>query len=1643
MPPEDTLLRQPSREVYGFGQDRLIQFVENSPNPIFALDAERLVRAWNPACESTFLYSREEILGETIELILVEEEKQSFLAKLAEVFSSGRTYNDEEIEFQRKDGAVRFMVTRLYPLIDHSGNPELCIVANTDITNRRQYQETLKREFEELRVLHNVAIACAEAKNEDELIDQVTEIIGKTVFPDNFGILFVDEAQKIIYRHRSYREQFSEAVDVMQLDEGICGKVIRLGCAMRVDDVSLEPAYFEVDPRTRSELCVPMKTGDRIIGVVNAESARLQGFDENDERLLTILAGQLAGTIERLRVEMAERQRVQELQAITRISQEVTSLLDLQSVLDLIVRYAAEISCSDASGLFLLQPDGSLKLSAAFGVSDPFIRAINLNGVSRNGSALGNAIQLGRPYQIPNINEDPTYEMKEIADLEGIHAILALPMLRGKKMIGGIVLWNRQPRTFSREEEQFIHALANQSVNAVENARIFEAERAQRKLAEVMRDTGAALSTFLDLDILLDNILLQLEHLIPYDAANVMFLEGKQFRVARARGYENLDSDFPRIIENLTLDIQSASNLAHLVETQQPYIVADVRRETEWVWLTPYYPIRSWIGAPILIQGEVTAIFSLDKFEPDYYQAEHAERLAIFAGQVGLALHNARLFEETQSRLREVTLLSKVIELTASATDIETALSNICHQIALFFDSPQVIFFLLDKNQAHCKVMACYPILNSGCDHQVFSLEGLDPAAFLASEARAQPLTQISSGENSCTALQEVLKARGMSNAILVPVRISGLYAAILCIESVNQVKFSQAEQDLIQDIVNQISQSLERMELFNAIQDQASRMAELAIVSRELNRPLTVQEVVRGIGEGAMTLGKADHAAFFLVDENKVTSCPWSTGLSEEWVLSAQEQFHLQPGSNIFQSFDPVLIPDLQMGSEDQFLHIPGPIRDFKSIGIWPLIYEGVVVAGIALCYDNAYQWSNAQLETLLAFTRQAAIALQNTRLFNETRRRALHQEILNKIIAEAARAPHLKDLVETVLDLTMDAINVHQGGLWVSGYKALRNIPESLGLTETKMAKRRGAGTAGTLAVPDWQQIEPGDPLFRWAELLSAHQIRATLSVPVLSGGNRIGGLSLASSEPRAWLGEEIRLIEAVGKQIGAAAERLELIGKTQEQARQMQLIIDTVPEGVLLLDAQKRIVQVNPAAKTYLSSLLENPDLSKPLTHLAGQPIQDLFAQTAETSWRELQTEREPTLIFEIAVRPLEVMTFNAGWVLVLRDVTSERAALAHTQMQERLATVGQLAAGIAHDFNNIMAAIMVYTDLLAIEPELNENNREQIRIIQQQVQRATSLIRQILDFSRRSVMEPSPLDLLPFIKELDKLLGRTLPENIILRLSYQPGVYMIKADPTRLQQIFMNLALNARDAMPLGGVLQFALNRVNIQERERPPLLDLTPGSWIQLSISDTGVGIPENILPHIFDPFYTTKPTGKGTGLGLAQVYGIVKQHGGCIDVESVLGEGTTFRLFFPEFYTSIEARESQDLSSKLIGEGERILIVEDDPTTREALQTLLESRNYQVAVSENGLDALQVFESVDQSIDLVISDMVMPGMGGLTLYYALRDRYKDVKILFITGHPLDMESQSLLEESHIEWLQKPFNVQEFIQTIQKLLNSPA
>jgi two-component system cell cycle sensor histidine kinase/response regulator CckA len=374
------------------------------------------------------------------------------------------------------------------------------------------------------------------------------------------------------------------------------------------------------------------------------------------------------------------------------------------------------------------------------------------------------------------------------------------------------------------------------------------------------------------------------------------------------------------------------------------------------------------------------------------------------------------------------------------------------------------------------------------------------------------------------------------------------------------------------------------------------------------------------------------------------------------------------------------------------------------------------------------------------------------------------------------------------------------------------------------------------------------------------------------------------------------------------------------------------------------------------------------------------------------------------------------------------------------QERLAAVGQLAAGIAHEFNNIMASIILGSDVMLSASVLQPQDRERLVTIRRQGRRAANLTQQILDFGRRAVLRRQDLDLLPFMERLKSLLQNTLSESINIHLSCEAEEgTLVDVDPARLQQAIMNLALNAQEAMPKGGDLDLTVTRLCLEPGEPPPKPGLQPGEWVRLTVTDTGSGIPPDVLPHIFEPFFTTKAP-FGSGLGLSQTYGIVKQHEGHIDVRSKVNEGTTFVIYLPALPVSRPHALALETTRIPRGNGETILVVEDGPYIRKAIADSLDMLNYRALAAGSGREALALLEQHGDEIALVLSELVMPLTEDITLCQALKERYPVIGILILTNYPPEAGGEDLVSANVVGWVQKPVSLERLAQTVARALN---
>jgi two-component system, cell cycle sensor histidine kinase and response regulator CckA len=510
--------------------------------------------------------------------------------------------------------------------------------------------------------------------------------------------------------------------------------------------------------------------------------------------------------------------------------------------------------------------------------------------------------------------------------------------------------------------------------------------------------------------------------------------------------------------------------------------------------------------------------------------------------------------------------------------------------------------------------------------------------------------------------------------------------------------------------------------------------------------------------------------------------------------------------------------------------------------------------------------------------------------------------------------------------------------------------------------------------------------------------------------------------------------------------------------ESEARFRALVETTSDWVWETDANGRFTYCSPLCETIYGY---RPD------ELVGQPLFDLLMHPEEIAegWAlfnqcveagqgfhniERRSLTKDNRVIHIEFSGMPVVTEDGqvtGFRGIDRDITqrkkieTERRELeAQYRQSQKLEALGTLAGGIAHDLNNVLTPIMGGAQLSLLKLDPNHPIYDNLKTIEAGVQRAADLIHQILAFSRKQVMTTHPLNLTNLIKDFAVMLRRLIREDIHLTFALDDGLGIIEADKNQMEQILINLVVNAMDAVAEGGqiIIQTA-NQVISKHKTLHTDRRLFPGPYVVLSVSDNGSGMEPATIGRIFDPFFTTKENGRGTGLGLSTVYGIVKQHGGEIRVESAPGKGTRFDIFFRRTENRVATGESNE-SQTVSGGRETILLVEDNADVREVARTSLKHYGYRVIEAANGTEAIQVFKELEGRIDLLFTDVVMPAMGGQTLAESLRIQKPGLPVLFMSGHPFNVNTKKLAALEGNDFIQKPFKPLDLAQKIRRMLD---
>jgi len=392
---------------------------------------------------------------------------------------------------------------------------------------------------------------------------------------------------------------------------------------------------------------------------------------------------------------------------------------------------------------------------------------------------------------------------------------------------------------------------------------------------------------------------------------------------------------------------------------------------------------------------------------------------------------------------------------------------------------------------------------------------------------------------------------------------------------------------------------------------------------------------------------------------------------------------------------------------------------------------------------------------------------------------------------------------------------------------------------------------------------------------------------------------------------------------------------------------------------------------------------------------------------------------------------------GYQGIIRDITEKKRLEAQFQAAQRMEAIGTLAGGLAHDFNNILMGIQGNTSLILLNKTSTHPDYERLKNIEQGAKTGAELTRQLLGFARGGKYEVKPTALDELIERTSDMFGRTKKE-IAIHTKYQKDIWAVEVDQGQIEQVLLNLYVNAWQAMPGGGDLYIETENVTLDEDYVKPF-DVEPGRYVKISVTDTGVGMDEATKQRIFEPFFTTKEMGRGTGLGLASVYGIIRNHGGIINVYSEKGKGTTFEIYLP--VSQRELIKEEELSEELLKGTETILLVDDEDMIIDVGQGMLKALGYTVLVARGGKEAIELYKANRDKIDMVILDMIMPGVGGGETYDRIKEIKPDIKVLLSSGYSINGQAEEILDRGCDGFIQKPFNMRQFSQKIREILDS--
>lgn len=1558
------------------------------------------------------------------------------------------------------------------------------------VENANLYFEAQHR-ADSLALINKVGQALTQATGTEQVLDTVTRSVVELLRCQISIIFLKDPIEGKLVVATTHGIEATEVGALCPIpEEGPAGRVVKTGTPLLISDTTQDPHFVDRDSLIGSMVLVPITAGRQVLGVLAACCTEQHALFEADQVLLTTLADQTAVALESVRLLASTQQAAMRLGLLNEIGRRATSQLELQEILETTVQALHQIM-----GYFrvavLLVDEATQELYVA-AADDDFWSVIPTEQRHKVGNGLiGIAAATGRTILANNAYAD---ERLVVLGEWKSPSSLSVPIKIAGKVVGVLEIEGDRLGAFTEEEDAAaLEIAADQLAIAIENARLFAAEARRRREAETLRVATLALSTTLNLQEILEMILSELRKVVPYDSASVQQLEGNWIQIIGGHGFPHLDQ-----LLGVGFDITLEENPnCDVVRTREPLILDDAPALYEGFRQEPHAQAgtRSWLGVPLLFGDRVIGMIALDKKEPGFYTEEHARLALAFAAQAAIAIQNARLFQQTQRRVAELATVNEIGRAISGALDADQLAELIFNQVSKLLDTSNFHIALYDPDQELI--------------HVDFWIEGgqrQSPAVLKLGQGLTSYLVRTGEPILLAHGTREFHQQHGLQREgthakswLGVPMLAEDRAIGAIAVQSYDEENaFDSGHLELLTTIAGQAAIAFQNASLFREREQRISELAVLNEMAQAISSTLEFDDLLETIYQQVSQLMDT---TFFYIATYEGGSNEWSIVFQ---VKDGQRQpvrrFTIESGLTgyIIRNRTPVLLRDSEESAAfhaEQGVEYKGK-RSKSWLGV-PMVAEDKVLGVIAVHnYEQERIYGEEHLNFLSTIAAQAAVAVRNAQLYQQIVRfstdleerveartqdlaQALHEltlerdrtETLYRITSELGASLELERVLQRALQLFADTLKVTHGTITLvdleSGHLTLKatldkeqKLPE--GGTQTPL--KWNVGLAGwvmehrePVLVPDIRQ----DP--RWIELPDAElDVSSVVAAPLsLGGGDVLGVLTLGHSETGYFAKEHQQMVTAAASQVAIAVNNSELYSFITEQAERVgrmlqeqeaeaaksRAILESIADGVLVLDHNGRVLLVNPTAEELLgfAAVALQGEHFRHMLGLGETPIHRELAQALYTELRNRMEAPEGdearlqastvrleagNRVLAINIAPL-ITTIGGtpGLVAALRDVSREAEV-------ERLKN--EFISTVSHELRTPMTSIKGYTDLLflGMAGGLTDAQRNFLQIIKSNADRLTALVNDILDISRietgRIQLTIEQLNLAEIITQVTVAFQEQYRDKGLDLIWQAPEkLPLIRGDAARLTQVLNNLVANAWHYTPSGGSIT-----ISVQE---------TSG-FLQVDIKDTGIGIAPDDLPRIFDRFYRVDhpvvQEAEGTGLGLSIVKMFVEMLGGDIWVESELEVGTTFSFTMPLTTTDLPEEEttSADLLTSepaaVISRRPKVLVVEDDRDLALLLRRQLESEGYQVLLAGSGEDALWLAK--EEQPQLITLDVMLPDLDGFVVLEQLKEHPSTAPIPVVIVSILS-DPEKGYAMGAVDYVVKPFDEEKLLASVRQAL----